>query len=265
MKLFLTIIALVLAINTFAQIDLTSGGAGYTMPNQSYNESRGIDITVISSSMNVTAVTLKRFNTWAAKAFIGLRVYNSTTHALLFKRDSIIASMHDGSLTIPASFMLEQGQSYRVCFYCIDYPNTSNTSSAYVYVPTFPYVESSNLIRINEAYQSNLDQFPENKNLCTPFISLEYTPLGIDEFKTTTPLIIYPNPFSIQTTIKTDRILNKATLTVFNSLGQIVKQVNNIAGQSIVFHRDDLPAGIYNLVMKQGQEIIVSGKVIIME
>lgn len=44
---------------------------------------------------------------------------------------------------------------------------------------------------------------------------------------------LYPNPFSFETTLKTNVILENATLTVYNSLGQQVKQIQNISGQTI--------------------------------
>ena len=44
---------------------------------------------------------------------------------------------------------------------------------------------------------------------------------------------LYPNPFSIQTTLKIDNLLKNATLTVYNSFGQTVKQIKNISGQTL--------------------------------
>jgi len=45
--------------------------------------------------------------------------------------------------------------------------------------------------------------------------------------------LLYPNPFSSSTTLRTDIFLKNATLTVYNSYGQTVKQIKNISGQTV--------------------------------
>lgn len=262
--LLMLIVVLACGINVFAQIDFAAGGSGpTTMPSQSYNETRCADVTVLSSSIHVTSATLKRFAAPSPKALVGLRVYSSVTKALLYKKDTIVSSMHDGAVTIPASFVLDKGVSYRIGFYCHDHPDTTWSCSGYFLLPTLPYVESSNHLRINDIYQSNDDAFPENTNLYIPFISLDYDPVGIDEISIHPAASIYPNPFTTQTTIHVGRILNNATLTVYNPLGQVVKQINDIAGESTILNRDNLPAGIYYARMQQGNETILSEKIIV--
>jgi len=56
---------------------------------------------------------------------------------------------------------------------------------------------------------------------------------------------IYPNPFSMQTTLRTDKFFKDATLTVYNSFGQQVKQIKNISGQTVTLFRDNLASGLY--------------------
>lgn len=58
---------------------------------------------------------------------------------------------------------------------------------------------------------------------------------------------IYPNPFSLKVVLQTDIIMNNATLILYNTLGQPVKQIYNIYGKSIAIMRDNLPSGIYFL------------------
>lgn len=76
-------------------------------------------------------------------------------------------------------------------------------------------------------------------------------------------LKVCPNPFSSSTTLQTDKILKDATLTVYNLFGQQVKQIKNISGQTIVFHRDNLPSGLYFLRITQDSRIISADKLII--
>ena len=74
---------------------------------------------------------------------------------------------------------------------------------------------------------------------------------------------VYPNPFSSQTIIKTDKILEDATLTVYNSFGQQVKQMKNISGLEIKLNRENLPSGIYFIQLTEDAKIIAIDKIII--
>ncbi len=58
-------------------------------------------------------------------------------------------------------------------------------------------------------------------------------------------LLVYPNPFSNQTTFQCTDPLDHAILTLTNSFGQTVKQVENINGTTFVLLRDNLVSGMY--------------------
>lgn len=75
--------------------------------------------------------------------------------------------------------------------------------------------------------------------------------------------IIYPNPFSTQTTLQTDKLLYNATLTIYNLYGQQVRQMGNLSGQTIFFQRENLPSGIYFLRLMQDNKVIATNKVVI--
>ncbi len=74
---------------------------------------------------------------------------------------------------------------------------------------------------------------------------------------------IYPNPFSTKTILQTDIFFKDASLTVYNSFGQQVKQITNISGQTITLYRDDLPSGIYFILLMQNNKIFTTEKLII--
>jgi hypothetical protein len=76
-------------------------------------------------------------------------------------------------------------------------------------------------------------------------------------------ITVYPNPFSTQTILQTDNIFKSATLTIYNSVGQEVRRLKNITGETIVFHRDDLPCGLYFLQLAQDSKILKTAKIII--
>jgi hypothetical protein len=90
-------------------------------------------------------------------------------------------------------------------------------------------------------------------------------------FSSAHSISVFPNPFSMQTTIQTDRSFKDATLTVYNLYGQQVKQLNNISGQTVTLQRDNLPGGLYFISITQSPspegeglgEVIATKKLVI--
>jgi uncharacterized delta-60 repeat protein len=75
----------------------------------------------------------------------------------------------------------------------------------------------------------------------------------------------YPNPFSTQTTIQLKTEILDAQLLLYDLLGHQVNQVNHLYGKEIKLNRDNLPAGIYTIQLKQGTKTIGRDKVIIID
>jgi hypothetical protein len=90
-------------------------------------------------------------------------------------------------------------------------------------------------------------------------------PLSDNKIEETKITEISPNPFSSQTILQIDNSLNNATLTVYNAIGQQVKQIKNISGQTITIQRDNLPNGLYFINLVQGNKIIASNKLVIID
>ncbi len=65
---------------------------------------------------------------------------------------------------------------------------------------------------------------------------------------------IVPNPFMSESRIYSETSFNNATIILFNSFGQELKQIKNISGQSVTLHRDNLPMGIYFLRIQNGNK-----------
>jgi len=76
-------------------------------------------------------------------------------------------------------------------------------------------------------------------------------------------MMIYPSPFTSETVLRTEHPFDNATLTVYNSLGQMKKQMNNVCGQTVLLHRDDLVSGLYFFHVTQNNTIVASGRLII--
>ncbi len=89
------------------------------------------------------------------------------------------------------------------------------------------------------------------------------TILGINEDSNKNIYSIFPNPLISSTTIQTIANLKNATLTIYNSFGQTLKQVNNISGQTVSFSRENLPNGLYIIRLTEENKIIAVEKLII--
>ncbi|MBP7477595.1 MAG: T9SS type A sorting domain-containing protein [Chitinophagales bacterium] len=86
---------------------------------------------------------------------------------------------------------------------------------------------------------------------------------GIDDKSSVNAIGISPNPFCFQTTLQTESVFNNATLTINNHLGQTVKQIDNISGQSITLFRDNLQSGLYFIHLTQDNKTIATNKLVI--
>lgn len=95
--------------------------------------------------------------------------------------------------------------------------------------------------------------------------SFNESPNGIIDnyFQVNNYVSLFPNPFSTQTVLQSDNLLLNASLTVDNCLGQTVKQIKNISGQTVVLHRDNLPSGLYFVRLTQDNQVIATKKLII--
>lgn len=74
---------------------------------------------------------------------------------------------------------------------------------------------------------------------------------------------ISPNPFSNETNLKINQNLKNATLTIYNSFGETVKQIKKISGMTFTFHRDKLASGIYFICLSQENKIIGMNKIVV--
>jgi len=76
-------------------------------------------------------------------------------------------------------------------------------------------------------------------------------------------ITIFPNPFSNLTNIKFNTEFQNITLEIYNSLGQLVKEKNNISGNTTTIYRDNLPVGLYIIRLTEDKKVIYLGKVLI--
>lgn len=87
----------------------------------------------------------------------------------------------------------------------------------------------------------------------------------INEINYSVQLRISPNPFDNETIISLSNNLENSSLIVYNSIGEEVKKMDNLRGTSIIFKRDNLPAGLYFVRLSQGEKIFALSKLIIID
>lgn len=87
---------------------------------------------------------------------------------------------------------------------------------------------------------------------------------GIHELKTEDNFSVFPNPFSVETTIRAKTLFQNVTLRIYNSLGQEIRRIDNISGQEIKINRGNLQSGIY-LIRLTRNNVVVGNNVIIVE
>jgi hypothetical protein len=147
-------------------ISVISGATGSFMADQSYNETRAVDVTVLSpENLLVQSMTLNGIGgSGAAEAVI----YDLVTHDLVASANGTVSG---GTVTVAISATLLSGDSYAIGFY-------GHLSNGTLFLPNhFPYVDSSGLLQINGASESPTDTFPLNSNLGDPQITMNVSPV----------------------------------------------------------------------------------------
>lgn len=92
------------------------------------------------------------------------------------------------------------------------------------------------------------------------YISLN-TATGINNNYNSKPTYIYPNPLHDQCIIQFDNS-NKETCTLilYNLQGQIMRTINNITSDQVVFQKNELKSGSYYFELRTASRVIVTGK-----
>jgi large repetitive protein len=129
----------------------------------------------------------------------------------------------------------------------INHPNLSGSSCDFI----------SNAISSNSSY--TFPGFIDNFNYKNGIPSCV---VGIDKNEQNS-ISLSPNPFFSSSILQGDKVFTNATLTLYNTLGQQVRQVNNINGRTLNLLRDNLSSGIYFLQLKQENQTIGTDKLII--
>ena len=74
---------------------------------------------------------------------------------------------------------------------------------------------------------------------------------------------VYPNPFSLQTTLKTSFLLNNSIITIYDSFGNQVYYTEGVTGNTITLNRNGLPPGLYLLIIAEKDKLLATKKLLI--
>lgn len=93
----------------------------------------------------------------------------------------------------------------------------------------------------------------------------EYDPNsnGTNELENQISISISPNPFSSSTILQTTERFQNASLTIYNSTGRMVKHIDKLDGQAIIFHRNNLTSGLYFIRLTQDSKVFSADKLVI--
>ena len=86
---------------------------------------------------------------------------------------------------------------------------------------------------------------------------------GVHLINGLTLMKVYPNPFSTQTTLSFGRYLANAEVVILNAWGQVVASYNNIHGNTCSIQRERLSEGLYQVVVIQNNQRMMSASMII--
>ncbi len=88
---------------------------------------------------------------------------------------------------------------------------------------------------------------------------------GLPEEEVKGEIKIFPNPFSEHAILLAENPFKNMRLTLFNSLGQEIKHITNISGQTFTLQRDNLPAGVYFIRLVEKGRIFKIDKLVVMD
>lgn len=138
-----------------------------------------------------------------------------------------------------------------LCFW-ISWNHFKNSNNDWIFYSMATQNNANTLLSDN--WVANREDIDYSACLTTSITDLTYSEKTIN---------IFPNPFSNQTVLQTDNPFDNTTLTVYNYVGQLVKQIKNISGQTVTLHRDNLKSGLYFIHLTQDNRQIITKKIII--
>ena len=138
--------------------------------------------------------------------------------------------------------------------------SSNNPFRPYYELPSDPYIyltcSAQNGINI---YNHGIANGQTNPTDCSILLSVEEINYVKQEVN------FSPNPFKTELLISKKSNFENSTLKIFNSIGQLIKEIENINGQNIIINRETLNSGIYFAQLIENGKIISTNKIIILD
>jgi Secretion system C-terminal sorting domain len=72
-----------------------------------------------------------------------------------------------------------------------------------------------------------------------------------------------PNPFRTELSIRSEIVLDQATVKVYNSIGQLVRELSNQSGKVLVLNRENLKSGVYFIQLYENGKLVKASKILV--
>ncbi|MBA4241859.1 MAG: hypothetical protein C0448_14130 [Sphingobacteriaceae bacterium] len=77
---------------------------------------------------------------------------------------------------------------------------------------------------------------------------------SLSEINTSDEIVLFPNPVQTIFSLQSSQELNNATITVFNSIGQVVKTISNVNAKQLSIDMSGMPNGLYLVEIHSGEK-----------
>lgn len=195
--------------------------------------------------------------------------------------------LYDFSLQVGNTITLSDGKIYTVnsitnvnviggqrrMFYLIHYigtfPGNSETwiegvgSNRHPFKPTYEMYFSDPYIYTTCSAQNGINIY--NHGIANGSTATDCSMLlnSNDENYLSHKIFFSPNPFKNELTITSEFNFENSNLKMYNSLGQLVKEVKKLNGPIATITRENLKSGIYFIQISKDEKIISSNKIIV--
>lgn len=256
-----------------------SDGGNHNLSHNTLFQNHGYGVEIVNESYSSASVTMKKITLSQNSIYDNDSLGIKTQQYVTLYSNPVIPAPHldsilflSGNYYIYGTISAQPSTQYKIETFSNNNHDLSGFEEGETYI-------NSDVVLTNGA---GLGSFviQTNANLINLYISATATDLntlntsqfsiesqyylGIDESSIIEFVKISPNPFLIETSLKTNKNIKEATLMVYNSYGQQVKQIKNISGQTITLHRDNLPSGIYLVrLISQNNKILTTNKLVI--
>ncbi|MBL0048191.1 MAG: T9SS type A sorting domain-containing protein [Bacteroidetes bacterium] len=86
---------------------------------------------------------------------------------------------------------------------------------------------------------------------------------GIQSISEQAQLTVIPQPFSSQALLQFGKTLLNAKIIMYDYLGQAIKQISSVSGNSYTLTRGNLAQGVYFIEVRENEKLIVKKKLLI--